>query len=117
MSDFGNTILECSLLDVGFTGSLFTWERNSGLKQRLDRILFNQSFLTMFPSTKVNVGLLHSSDHRPLTLTAKIDSSFIKSSFKFQNMWLKDKRFFKVCKDNWSIPVRSSGMKKVWEKP
>ena len=41
MADFNDFICVNGLLDLGFSGVPFTWEKINFMKQRLDRILFN----------------------------------------------------------------------------
>ena len=68
MADFGKFILEEGLLDLGYTGSPFTWERPDGLKQRLDRVLVNSAWSSLLSATSVSHGILRHSDHRALNV-------------------------------------------------
>lgn len=83
MSDFANCILENCLVDIGFTGNPYTWERPDGLRKRLDRILFNTAWGDSFTCTSVSDGMLKHSDHRPLHNETLSSSVGMKGSFKF----------------------------------
>ncbi|KAH6776562.1 hypothetical protein C2S52_014123 [Perilla frutescens var. hirtella] len=74
MMDFGDAISDCQLLDPGFDGAWFTWERPStGLRERLDRVLLGQFWMSVFAITRVTHLSRHTSDHAPLL--ASYDSS------------------------------------------
>ncbi|XP_038991400.1 uncharacterized protein LOC120114621 [Hibiscus syriacus] len=69
---FANFMHSTGLLDLGFHGSPFTWNRGN-LQQRLDRCLGNTKWISSFPNSQV----LHldriGSDHRPLLLRLTTD--------------------------------------------
>ncbi|XP_028549548.1 uncharacterized protein LOC114579370 [Dendrobium catenatum] len=52
MEDFNNMIMNCNLIDIGFSGNNFTWNRGN-LWQRLDRVLFNNDWVNVFNATKI----------------------------------------------------------------
>lgn len=51
-NSFRNCIEDCGLIDMGYSGPPFTWMRGR-LKERLDRVLCNSSWQTLFPSSTV----------------------------------------------------------------
>lgn len=115
MNDFCNCILDCDLLDIGFEGVEFTWMWRD-IKQRLDRILFNQCWLDILPGTKVSHGVRRLSDHRPLIITAEASIYHHVSSFRFQNMWLLHSNYIDSIAKHWELPARQTGILKFWEK-
>ena len=117
MSDFNACIMQSGLKDLGFSGPPFTWERPDGMKQRLDRILFNSSWETSFQRT-VTIHGVHTkvSDHRPIFTETFLTEEFKKGPFKFQNMWLLHSSFLSEVNKNWNIPARTFGLKKLKEK-
>ncbi|WMV09821.1 hypothetical protein MTR67_003206 [Solanum verrucosum] len=56
--DFAICINNCALEEVKFTGSRYTWWNGriveDSIFKRLDRILVNQAFITIFPSSKIH---------------------------------------------------------------
>lgn len=54
LEGFNNTITDCGLIDLGFTGNKITWEKSWGtdlwMQERLDRGLANYEWKNLFPS-------------------------------------------------------------------
>ncbi|XP_074328097.1 uncharacterized protein LOC141666010 [Apium graveolens] len=72
LNGFSETTMECGLLDLGFTGDKFTWERCRGterwISERLDRGLATSEWRSLFPEAEIKVHALSTSDHLPLCL-------------------------------------------------
>lgn len=66
-ASFNACIRDCNLLDLGFAGPPFTWSRGY-LKERLDRVLCNDAWLSMFPESSVTHLPIPTSDHCGLKL-------------------------------------------------
>lgn len=115
MNDFGTWIMDCSLIDIGFEGVPLTW-KGSGIRQRLDRMLFNQSWLDCFSVNKVVHGVSRSSDHRSLILSTSESAERKMPQFRFQSMWLQHQDCIPSIASHWNLPARHSGLKKFWEK-
>ncbi|KAL0922929.1 hypothetical protein M5K25_006959 [Dendrobium thyrsiflorum] len=119
MDDFNNMILECKLLDIGFSGNLFTWNRGN-LWQRLDRILFNDLWINSAHNTSVDHLSKTLSDHSPLLICLKAKQFGNSHCFRFQNMWLLDDSFNNMVRENWKAPLHPDdsigGMKRLWFK-
>ncbi|XP_020675110.2 uncharacterized protein LOC110094257 [Dendrobium catenatum] len=119
MDDFNQVISSCNLTDIGFSGSSFTWNRNN-MWQRLDRLLFNNDWISKFNMTRVQHLSRTLSDHSPLLLF--ISNSFLTGpvAFRFQNMWIKHVGFFNVVSENWNALVfpdnNIHGMHRLWAK-
>ncbi|KAL0912821.1 hypothetical protein M5K25_016230 [Dendrobium thyrsiflorum] len=100
MDDFNNMIMDCNLVDIGYTGSNFTWNL-ANLWQRLDWVLSNDSLINSFSSMHLN-------------------SSSLAVNFHFQNIWLLDSSFMDIVKDNWQAPLFPNnsifGMNRLWLK-
>ncbi|PKU78094.1 hypothetical protein MA16_Dca013160 [Dendrobium catenatum] len=119
MDDFNHKISSCNLTDIGFSGSSFTWNRNN-MWQRLDRLLFNNDWISKFNMTRVQHLSRTLSDHSPLLLF--ISNSILTGpvAFRFQNMWIKHAGFFIVVSENWNALVfpdnNIHGMNRLWAK-
>lgn len=59
-------------MNLGFKGSMFTWERSRGserwIQERLDRGFANEQCSYMFPQAEITVLDVSTSDHLPLNL-------------------------------------------------
>ncbi|KAI0498287.1 hypothetical protein KFK09_021528 [Dendrobium nobile] len=119
MDDFNDMIMNCNLIDIGFTGNKFTWNRGH-IWQRLDRVLFNNAWINVFNSTKVVHLSRTLSDHSPLLINVNYNSAGFNSRFRFQNMWLSHESFINVVQNNWSAPIfpddSITGMLRLWAK-
>lgn len=62
-------------MDLGFIGPQFTWDNmrmgQANIKERLDRALYNQEWLSLFPDTGVWHLLRTRSDHVSLLLRSQ----------------------------------------------
>ena len=72
MKAFRDVFQDCSLSDLGFTGSIFTWnndrEGDDFIKERLDRAVANREWCAEHHLAEVWVLAARSSDHKPLCL-------------------------------------------------
>ncbi|KAA3476013.1 reverse transcriptase [Gossypium australe] len=92
MEVFREVLVDCGLMDMGFSGRWFTWERGNlpvtNIRERLDRGVANEEWQNMFPDGSIG-HLTHSmSDHCLLLLKTKREETGAKvSSFKFETCW------------------------------
>jgi len=91
--DFSLFISNCALSKVRFVGSKYTWWNGrieeKCIFKRLDRILVNQIFLELFPSSEVHHLIRQGSDHAPLHLICNSEEEPIVKTFRFLNFWTK----------------------------
>lgn len=93
----------CQLIDVGYFGRWFTWERGNlpetNIQEHLDRGVANENWISLFPEVKVQ-HLVHSfSDHSPLLIdTKKEDIQKIENHFKFEAWWILENSFVDEAK-------------------
>ncbi|GMI93032.1 hypothetical protein HRI_002972500 [Hibiscus trionum] len=94
MDRFGAVLEECSLLDLGYIGPWFTWEKgrfsSTNIRERLDRGLANNAWWDLFPDYQLR-HLAHSfSDHCPLLLNIGKNSAAPNRiwHFRFESAWL-----------------------------
>ncbi|XP_074371315.1 uncharacterized protein LOC141712322 [Apium graveolens] len=103
---FTDTITDCGLVDLGFVGEKYTWERSRGIEnwvqERLDRGLANQEWCNIFPAAEVRVLEIATSDHLPLYLQLNKQVYVPRNKrFKFENVWLREKECFWLVKNSW----------------
>ncbi|XVF82809.1 hypothetical protein PTKIN_Ptkin16aG0079700 [Pterospermum kingtungense] len=72
MEQFRECVEQSGLIDLGFVGAWFTWQRsvteNINVKERLDRCFANRSWYDLFPNYKVAHLTASVSDHYPIIM-------------------------------------------------
>ncbi|KAA3466988.1 reverse transcriptase [Gossypium australe] len=111
MDAFRDTLEECQLMDIGYSGVWFTWERGNlpetNIRELLDRGVANEAWLRLFPMGKIQYLPHSTSDHCPLLLSTDNSSPFSGSrSFCFEAWWTMEESF------EGSIKSRKEGLKK-----
>ncbi|KAA3461725.1 Exo_endo_phos domain-containing protein [Gossypium australe] len=75
MEAFRETLEDCQLVDIGFSGVWFTWERGNlpetNIRERLDRGVANKRWFKLFPLNILQHLPYSTSDHCPLLLNTK----------------------------------------------
>lgn len=90
---FRDIIDTCMLLDIGFTGQFWTYEKRvrggSYPRVRLDRALGSADWCSKFPLASVSHETAACSDHRPifLSLDGGVASDTVKKRFMHETMW------------------------------
>ncbi|CAI9105217.1 OLC1v1004090C1 [Oldenlandia corymbosa var. corymbosa] len=108
IDEFNDFINNCNMLEFPLVGNLYTWKgtRQAGrVLKRLDRLLFTQEWLSLFPVALVHHLNRSTSDHAPLLLQYKVDMDTKPRIFRFQKMWFRRSSFFEVVKENWDQPI------------
>lgn len=107
MCAFRHLVKQCGFFDLGYSGPAYTWinKRFSSKPtfERLDRCLANAEWCVAFPISNVyNMPIIHSlSDHAAILLSTEGPVRKVKCSFKFENWWLKEKKFQYCAKADW----------------
>ena len=113
---FNNVIENNGLIDLGFSGPIYTWARgttwSTRKSSRLDRALCNSAWRTRFKEGVVR-HLPHShSDHCPL-LISPIGLGVLRSNpkpFRFQAAWMEHRNFEEFLQHKWhsQLPLVTS---------
>lgn len=96
------------LLDMGFSGPKFTWNRGrdvgTRISKRLDRVLFSVDARTRWPEACVRHLPALSSDHNPILLLLYPVRPINKRRrpFRFEAAWLSHSGFPDLVSDIWS---------------
>ena len=123
MQDFRDCLDFCGLKDLGYSGLPFAWcnrRYNEGLGWvRLDRAMATAKWILKFPTARLHHLLGSSSDHRPLWLVSDDLNTRLyqaQKPFRFEVMWLKDKRCEGVVHSAWDMSSGGDPMCKVMRK-
>ncbi|MCH86708.1 RNA-directed DNA polymerase (Reverse transcriptase), partial [Trifolium medium] len=97
---FENCINDCNLLDLGYAGSTFTWNRGQ-LYERLDRVLCNPTWQYLFPDSTIAHLPLPTSDHCGLWIQMTGSRHHNNKPFKFMAPWLDHPDFNNQVLNSW----------------
>ncbi|KAL8159774.1 hypothetical protein V2J09_001311 [Rumex salicifolius] len=104
---FSSWIDEMEMIDLGYTGSKFTWTRGKDLSTqsaaRLDRGLCNFEWRDAFPDASIKHLARNQSDHSPLLLksTGFIQRNPLARPFRFQAAWVMHEEFQSFMRNHW----------------
>ncbi|XP_074323958.1 uncharacterized protein LOC141660875 [Apium graveolens] len=118
LEGFVDAVNDCGLIDMGFSGNEFTWERARGqtnwIQERLDRGLANQQWQSLFPDAKIRVWDVSSSDHLPLILELNRQVYVQKSCrFKFENIWIREADCYNLINQSCNMQEGLGIMEKI----
>lgn len=108
MKGFREALKSINLIDIGCSRDIFTFSnRRLGryeTKVRLDKVVANHQWRTMFPKASVVHGFANTSDHKHILLFLSERAKFntARKKFRFESMWLRDKSFNQVVFEAWN---------------
>ncbi|GJZ10936.1 RNA-directed DNA polymerase, eukaryota, reverse transcriptase zinc-binding domain protein [Tanacetum coccineum] len=113
MEPFRRFLESLDLEDIYSTGMFYTWyqKRNNpdnGILKKLDRVLGNSSFLSLFGNCYENFLPFVTSDHCPATLVYPEVKDQKPNSFRFLNFLADKENFLPTVRNNWNIEVKGS---------
>lgn len=100
--EFADIIDDCELIDLGFIGPSFTWQRRP-LKERLDRGLANLKWSLRFPDAHVTHLNPLKSDQPPLLLSLEVVPGLNRHRRPFPMLatWMTHPGFHELVKQAW----------------
>jgi len=104
---FKECLDKCSMIDIIFSGPLFTWTNRRDLhglvQERIDRFFVNPSWCMLYPEAKVVHLTRCHSDHCPVILEMQQGGGRGRNRpFKFQTCWLSNPSFPTIVSWAWS---------------
>jgi hypothetical protein len=115
MQVFRDVLSDYGLEDLGYVGNPFTWKRGR-IRERLDRVVTNNSWVDMHPDAMVTHLEYTRSDHRPLLLDTEYQPSQASnksSPRRFERKCLQEKNFRDIVEKAWedaSLVAGSDGV-------
>jgi exonuclease III len=118
--DFGACIQSIEVVDLPFTGCLYTWSNkqagDSFVAKKLDRVMASMDWLQRFGNTSVEFLDAGVSDHSPAVIVVEPFISFGPKPFKFFNFWAAHKLFLEWIVEGWSLHFEGYAMFKLYAK-
>jgi hypothetical protein len=125
MSLFKDCLSDCGLIDLGYSGPLFTWSNKQDgddlVRVRLDRAVANGSFMAEYDDCTIENLITTTSDHLAIlvklqSFAAQADRQPIKSGFRYEAAWVRASDYRETMERAWSD---SSGgphsLQSTWE--
>ncbi|KAL9685630.1 hypothetical protein QQ045_023081 [Rhodiola kirilowii] len=105
MKLFQKVVTDCSLFDLGYCGSKYTYSnKRKGAhkyKSRLDRVLVSQAWLHEYPGAINTHMFTYSSDHKALCLQLRGRHNNRTRVLRFENMWFQEESFQQIINSAW----------------
>jgi exonuclease III len=121
--DFVDFVNTNALVDLGFVGNNFTWSNHqngrANIRERLDRGLANQGWVSLFPNSLINHLLAANSDHCPILLSTTGTYQNLPKPFRFEAFWTRDQASHSVVAEAWLVEVEGSpafSLSRKWKK-
>ena len=104
---FMDTIDVCMLLDIGFKGRFWTFERRVAggtyTRCRLDRALVNTNWMARYPMATIEHLSAATSDNGPILLDfGRAHETVQNRSFRYEAMWEKHEDFRGTAETEWA---------------
>lgn len=110
----------CGMIDIGFTGSKYTWCNNrrpdKRIWKRLDRVFINDEWAQKYTNSSMRHLASTESDHRPMLLKCEKSQDRGIKYFQFLNFWTNQNGYMDVVKENWNQHVEGNSMWKLQQK-
>ncbi|XP_074271665.1 uncharacterized protein LOC141595601 [Silene latifolia] len=120
MIPLAQVVQDCHIEDLGARGSFYTWtnkhEYGTKVYSRLDKVLVNVEWVTMFPDSYVHYlpeGLF---DHCPGLIHFEGEIHRGGTPFKYFNMWSLAPEYDSIIRNGWSKEWKGTPMFRIVQK-
>lgn len=106
MEAFRNVLEDCHLMDLGYSGNWFTFEKGNlpetNIQECLDRGVANENQMSMFPEASIQHLVYSISNHCSILITTKKEDDRKNcKTFKFEAWWVLEESFETKVKSLW----------------
>ena len=104
MRHFQEAITECEVMDLPYTGAMFTWwnkREEDPIGKKLDRALVNREWLQQYPQSSAHFGAGGVSDHARCLVRTSGSSNEVRKPFRFFNYLTEHQDFLPIVKAVW----------------
>ncbi|KAL0451850.1 UNVERIFIED_CONTAM: hypothetical protein Slati_1163100 [Sesamum latifolium] len=121
ITDFRQALEYCSLSDLGYSGSKFTWCRQAPemVRARLDRACANPTWVAKFSGYKVTHIPSCQSDHQMLMVDVNIPENRCHGTcshhFRFDSRWIRSKDCRRAIEESWTQGVAGGAHEVLWK--
>lgn len=100
---FHDSLAECDLVDLGYVGDQYTWQRGK-IRERLDLGVANMQWTNLFPMARLTNSEMTKSDHRPILLETEYlaDTHGREGARRFEARWLREDTVEEIVKAAWA---------------
>lgn len=105
MRDFQDIVAGCSLMDLPYVGSVYTWWNKRGLDpvgKKPDRVLVNGEWLQAFPRSYAKFDAGGVSDHARCLVSLTEHQTSTRKPFKFFNYLIGNEEFMPLVAHKWA---------------
>ncbi|XP_042494316.1 uncharacterized protein LOC122073757 [Macadamia integrifolia] len=107
ISPFLEFFNEAALVELPFTGPVYTWDnRQIGyhqIEERLDRFSSSPDWLATNPNAIVQHQQVTSSDHKALILSTELQQPSLPEPFRFEAFWVQEPSFHDLVAQAWTV--------------
>ncbi|XP_071695324.1 uncharacterized protein [Rutidosis leptorrhynchoides] len=97
---FSEFICNASLMDQSLANDEFTWEGPFGKFSRIDRVLCNHCWVSLWTDAILQTVQTDKYDHKPIVFGKKL-CNWGPKPFRLNNLWLANKGFMEFCESKW----------------
>ena len=106
--DFQEVLETLNIFDLRFSGHLFTWwdcNHSDPVLKKLDRVLVNEAWISIFPMSRTHFLPRGLSDHNPAVTFLGLNQETLKKPFQIFQFLLEHPDFLRTVEEAWCFTV------------